>query len=70
MTDKNPFQKTEVTAPLSVTDAAFTWQEHANGVTAEYALDKATRRVSATVKGERVPLSNPQCGKSARLLSR
>jgi hypothetical protein len=70
VTDKNPFQKTEVTAPLSVTDAAFTWQERANGVTAEYALDKTTRRVLATVKGETVPLSNPQCGKSARLLPR
>ena len=68
VTDKNPFQKTEVTVLLSVTDAAFAWQETANGVTANYALDKATRRVSATVKGEAVPLSNPQCGKSARLL--
>lgn len=68
VTDKNPFQKTEVTVPLIVTDAAYSWQEKAGDVTANYALDKATRRVSATANGEAVPLSNPQCGKSARLL--
>src|SRR6185503_268889 len=59
VTDENPFQKTEVTVLLSVTDAAFAWQETANSVPADYALDKATRRISATVKGEAVPLSNP-----------
>ena len=68
VTDKNPFQKTEVTVPLIVTDAAYSWQAKAGDVTANYALDKATRRVSATANGETVPLSNPQCGKSARLL--
>jgi hypothetical protein len=70
VSDKNPFQKTEITVPLTVTEAAFTWRETVNGVTAYYALDKATRRVRATVQGEAVPLSNPQCGKSARLLPR
>ena len=68
VTDKNPFQKTEVTVPLIVTDAAYSWQEKAGDVTANYTLDKVTRRVSATANGEAVPLSNPQCGKSARLL--
>ena len=68
VTDKNPFQKTEVTAPLTVTETAFTWREATGEVTANYALDKATRRVSATANGAVVPLSNPQCGKSARLL--
>lgn len=68
VTDKNPFQKTEVTVPLIVTDAAYSWQEKAGDVTANYALDKITRRVSATANGETVPLPNPQCGKSARLL--
>ena len=70
VTDKNPFQKTEVTAPLTLTEAAYSWQEKAGDVTANYALDKATRRVSVTANGEAVPLSNPQCGKSARLISR
>ncbi len=68
VTDKNPFQKTEVTVPVIVTDAAYSWQEKAGDVTANYTLDKVTRRVSATANGEAVPLSNPQCGKSARLL--
>jgi len=68
VTDKNPFQKTEVTAKLTVTDTAFTWREVAGEVTADYALDKTTRRVTAMANGEPVPLSNPQCGKSARLL--
>lgn len=68
VTDRNPFQKTEVTAPLVVTEAAFAWQEKAGDVTANYTLDKVTRRVSVTANGEAVPLSNPQCGKSARLL--
>lgn len=68
VTDRNPFQKTEITAPLVLTETAYTWQEKAVDVTANYTLDKATRRVSATANGEAVPLSNPQCGKSARLL--
>ena len=68
VTDKNPFQKTEVTAPLAVTEAAYTWQEKAGDITANYVLDKTSRRVSVTANGEAVPLSNPQCGKSARLL--
>jgi hypothetical protein len=68
VTDKNPFQKTEMTVQLTVTDTAFTWRETMGDVTADYALDKATRRVTATANGEAVPLSNPQCGKSARLL--
>ena len=70
VTDKNPFQKTEVTVPLTVTEAAYTWRETTGGVTADYVLDKATRRVRASANGEAVPLSNPQCGKSARLVPR
>lgn len=70
VTDKNPFQKTEITVPLTVTETAFLWRETANGMTADYILDKASRRVGVTVQGETVPLSNPQCGKSARLLPR
>jgi len=68
VTDKNPFQKTEVSAKLTVTDTAFIWREAMGDVTADYALDKATRRVAAMANGEAIPLSNPQCGKSARLL--
>lgn len=68
VTDKNPFQRTEVTAPLALAETAYTWQEKAGDVTANYILDKITRRVSVTANGEAVPLSNPQCGKSARLL--
>jgi len=70
VTDKNPFQKTEVTVPLAVTATAYTWREKTGDVTADYILDKATRRVSITANGAPVPLSNPQCGKSARLLPR
>lgn len=70
VTDKNPFQKTEVTVLLTVTEAAYTWRETIGDVRADYTLDKTTRRVSATANGEAVPLSNPQCGKSARLLPR
>jgi hypothetical protein len=70
VTDKNPFQKTEVTVPLTVTEAAYAWREVTGGVTADYVLDRATRRVGATANGEAVPLSNPQCGKSARLVPR
>jgi hypothetical protein len=68
ITDKNPFQKTAVTVPLAVTETAYTWRETTGGVTADYALDKATHHVTATANGETVPLSNPQCGKSAVLL--
>ena len=70
VTDRNPFQKTEVTVPLALNETAYTWQEKAGDVTANYTLDKSTRRVSVTANGEVVPLSNPQCGKSARLLPR
>jgi hypothetical protein len=70
VSDKNPFQKTVVTSPLTVTASAFTWREAAPGV--DYTLDKTTHRVSAVVTGEHGPepvaLSNPQCGKSAVLL--
>ncbi|MGZ5929958.1 MAG: hypothetical protein ACXWLX_12150 [Rhizomicrobium sp.] len=68
VSDKNPFQKTEVTVPLTVTATAYTWREVTGGVTADYALDKATRKVTATAHGQAVNFSNPQCGKSARLL--
>ena len=70
VTDRNPFQKSEVTVPLTVTETTYAWRETVGDVTADYALDKATRRVSAKANGEAVPLSNPQCGKSARLLPR
>jgi hypothetical protein len=68
ISDKNPFQKTEITAPLKVTETAYTWRETVGGVAADYALDKATRKVTAIANGEAVNLSNPQCGKSARLV--
>ena len=68
VSDKNPFQKTEVTAPLKITDTAYTWREVTGGVAADYTLDKTTRKVTATANGQAVALSNPQCGKSARLL--
>ena len=64
------FAKAGHAVPLTVTEAAYTWRETTGGVTADYVLDKATRRVSATANGEAVPLSNPQCGKSARLVPR
>ena len=70
VSDKNPFQKTVVVSPLTVTPAAFAWRETPPGV--DYTLDKNTRRVTAILQGEHraepVPLSNPQCGKSAVLL--
>ena len=68
VSDKNPFQKTEVTVPLTVTDTAYIWREITGGVAAAYVLDKATAKVTATANGETVNFSNPQCGKSARLL--
>ena len=68
VSDKNPFQKTEITVPLTVTATAYTWREVTGGVAADYALDKTSRKVTATANGEAVNFSNPQCGKSARLL--
>jgi hypothetical protein len=68
VSDRNPFQNSEVTVPLTVTGTAYTWREMVGGVTADYRLDKATRKVTATSNGENVALSNPQCGKSARLV--
>jgi hypothetical protein len=69
VSDKNPFQKSVVTSPLTVTPTTFTWREKP-GV--DYTLDKNTRRITAVTQGEHglepVPLSNPQCGKSAVLL--
>jgi hypothetical protein len=70
VSDKNPFQKTIMVSPLAVTPTAFTWRETPPGV--DYTLDKNTRRITAIIAGEHgpepVPLSNPQCGKSAVLL--
>ena len=68
VSDKNPFQKTELTAPLQITDTAYAWRESVGGLTADYTLDKTTRKVAATANGEAVNFSNPQCGKSARLV--
>lgn len=68
VTDKNPFQKTEVTAPLIVTADAFAWREGAGSEAADYQMDRVTRKVRAKVHGAVIPLSNPQCGKSAVLL--
>jgi hypothetical protein len=68
VSDRNPFQNTEITVPLTVTDAAYTWREVTGGVAADYALDKTSRKVTATANGEAVNFSNPQCGKSARLV--
>jgi hypothetical protein len=68
ISDKNPFQKTELTVPLRITDTAYAWRESVGGVMANYTLDKTTRKVAATANGEAVNFSNPQCGKSARLV--
>ena len=68
LTDKNPFQRTKVVVPLAMTADAFTWREGAGTDAADYRMDRATRRVSAKVRGTAIPLSNPQCGKSAVLL--
>ena len=71
ITDKNPFQKTSVTAPLSITATDWRWHEGPeNGdASADYRLDLATRKVSGTSGGpphpEAVHFANPQCGKSA-----
>ncbi|HUO01205.1 MAG TPA: hypothetical protein VMU31_00385 [Rhizomicrobium sp.] len=68
ITDTNPFQQTKVTAPLTITPDAFAWREGAGDKAADYRMDRATRKVSAQVQGAAIPLSNPQCGKSAVLL--
>jgi hypothetical protein len=67
ITDTNPFQKTKVTAPLVITATK-------PGAGADYTLDKASRKISATMDSangpQPAPLSNPQCGKSAVLIPR
>ena len=68
VTDSNPFQKTKVVAPLTVTADAFVWREGAGVDAADYRMDRNTRRVSASARGAAVALSNPQCGKSAVLI--
>jgi hypothetical protein len=68
LTDKNPFQRTQVVAPLTMTADAFVWREGAGDDAADYRMDRATRMVSAQTHGASVPLSNPQCGKSAVLI--
>ena len=71
ITDKNPFQKSEVTAPLAITATAWRWHEGPeNGeMSADYSLDLSTRKVSGTSGGpthpEAIQFSNPLCGKSA-----
>jgi hypothetical protein len=71
ITDKNPFQHTSVTAALNVTATGWRWHEGPeNGsMSADYALDLASRKVSGTSGGpthpEAIQFSNPQCGKSA-----
>ena len=68
VSDKNPFLKTEVTVPLKITDKSYAWREVTGGVAADYVLDKTTRKITATANGQAVNFSNPQCGKSARLV--
>jgi hypothetical protein len=68
VTDSNPFQRTKVVAPLVMTADAFGWREGAGGDAADYRMDRATRRVSASAHGAAIVLSNPQCGKSAVLI--
>jgi hypothetical protein len=71
ITDKNPFQNTIVTAPLTITAKSWRWHEGPeNGETsADYHLDLTTRTISGTVGGpphpEAIHFANPQCGKSA-----
>lgn len=71
VTDKNPFQKTLVTAPVAITDTAYRWHEGppSGDGSADYSLDRDTRLVSGrfTSAGQTqaIQLSNPQCGKSA-----
>ena len=68
VTDKNPFQQTQVVAPLTMTADAFVWREGVGDGAADYRMERATRTVSAKAHGAAVPLSNPQCGKSAVLI--
>ena len=68
VTDKNPFQRTKLVAPLTLTEDAFVWREGAGNEAADYRLDRTTRKVSARAHGEAVSFSNPQCGKSAVLI--
>lgn len=68
VTDTNPFQRTKVVAPLSVTDKDFAWREGSGESAADYRMDRATRLVSAQARGAPVSLANPQCGRSAVLL--
>jgi len=71
ITDKNPFQNTIVTAPLTISAKSWRWHEGPeNGESsADYHLDLATRMVSGTAGGpphpEAIHFANPQCGKSA-----
>jgi len=67
VTDTNPFQRTKMVAPLIMTDEAFVWREGSGDAAADYRMDRATRQVSARAHGAPVPLSNPQCGRSAIL---
>ena len=71
ITDKNPFQNTIVTAPLTINASSWRWHEGPeNGeASADYRLDLAARTVSGTAGGpphpEAIHFANPQCGKSA-----
>ncbi|HEX4117247.1 MAG TPA: hypothetical protein VHX99_00475 [Rhizomicrobium sp.] len=68
VTDSNPFQRTKVVAPLTMTADSFAWREGAGDGAADYRMNRATRMVSAKAHGAAVPLSNPQCGRSAVLI--
>ena len=68
VTDSNPFQRTKVVAPLTMTADAFLWREGAGADIADYRMDRATRTVSASAHGAAVALANPRCGKSAVLM--
>jgi hypothetical protein len=67
VTDKNPFQQTMVTAPLTVTTETYAWHEGSRDGGADYRIDRATQFVRATADGKAVQLSNPKCGRSAIL---
>lgn len=67
VTDTNPFQQTKVRVPLTVTASTFEWREGSGEDTTLYRIDRASRRVSAQNRGAEIPLSNPQCGRSAIL---
>jgi hypothetical protein len=68
VTDSNPFQQTRQIAPLVMTADAFVWREGKDVDAADYRMDRATRRVSASAHGAAIGLSDPQCGKSAVLI--